>query len=239
MATRQTWAEKWGQSNPDYTIGKKAMASLLKKVRSSTTRRISSLAKKKSFSYAANQFNQSIKKTYLAGKMPSVENMSYKQMERELRYHHQFWSSKTATERGARSEQVEQSKRIFGVDERGRPLRVMSFDESRAFWAAYEEFFNMYKDSTARFDSSRVQQAIGSAMSMRDGFIDKEADLVKVLSEAMESLEYQSALEEQGYEFQNFNPDKPNSAFDPNVMTEKSWKKWVKEVYHGNGNALK
>ena len=239
MATRQTWAEKWGQSNPDYTIGKKAMASLLKKVRSSTTRRISSLAKKKSFSYAANQFNQSIKKTYLTGKMPSVENMSYKQMERELRYHHQFWSSKTATESGARSEQVEQSKRIFGVDKRGRPLRVMSFEESRAFWAAYEEFFNMYKDSTARFDSSRVQQAIGSAMSMRDGFIDREADLVKILSNAMDNLEYQSAMEEQGYEFQNFNPDKPNSAFDPNAMTEKSWKKWVKEVYHGNGNALK
>ena len=85
MATRQTWAEKWGQSNPDYSIGKKSMASLLKKVRASTTRRISSLTKKKSFSYAANQFNQSIKKTYLSGQMPKIEDMSYKQMERELR----------------------------------------------------------------------------------------------------------------------------------------------------------
>lgn len=239
MATRRTWAEKWGQSNPDYTIGKKSMASLLKKVRSSTTRRISSLTKKKSFSYAANQFNQSIKKTYLNGQMPKIEDMSYKQMERELRYHHQFWSSKTATESGARAEQIEQSKRIFGVDKKGRPLRLMSFEESRAFWAAYEEFYNMYKDSTARFDSSRVQQAMGAAMSSRDGYFDRDADLVKILSNTMERLKYQSEMEEQGYEFQNFNPDKPNAAFDPNMMTEKSWKKMIKEVYRGDGNALK
>lgn len=238
MATKQTWAEKWGQSSPDYTMGKEPMSKLLKKVRSATARRTASLSKNKSYSYASHQFNQSIKKTYMSGKLPPIENMSYKQMERELRFHHQFWSSKTSTSSGARKEQLEQSRRIFGTDKKGKPIRVMTLEESRAFWSAYEEFYNMYKDSTARFDSTRIQQAIGSTMSMLGGFVEPDSDLVKILSEAMEKLKYQSELEEQGYDFQNFDPNSPSKAFNPNELTPRSQRK-IKEVYRGDGNALK
>lgn len=236
---KRTWAEKWGAVEPDYTIGKKSMASLLKKVRTATARRVASLSKKKAFSYAAQQYTQSIKKTYMSGNLPKIENMSYKQMERELRYHHQFWSSKTSSESGSRSEQIEQSSRIFGVDAKGKPRRLMSFDESKAFWAAYEEFYNMYKDSSARFDSSRIQQAIGSAMSSSDGYISPDADLVETLEQAMRKLEYQSSMEEQGYDFQTYDPLHPQKQFDPNALTKKSWKKMIKEVYRGDGDALK
>ena len=239
MPSKKTWAEKWGESTPDYTMGKKAMAKTLQKVRQSTTRRVASLTSKKAFSYAAHQFNQSIKKTYLSGKLPKIENMSYKQMERELRYHHQFWSSKTSTERGSRAEQIEQSKRIFGTKKGGQPIRIMTFDESKLYWAVHDEFYNMYADSTARFDSSRVQQAVGVAMQMGNGFIDKDVDIVQILQGAREALESQSELEEQGYEFQGFDPSHPNKQWTPGLPTLKSWKKMVKEVYHGNGDALK
>ena len=236
---RKTWAEKWGEEQPDYSMGKGSMKKLLKKVRTMTARRVQSLNKKNAFSYAAQQFNQSMKRTYLNGTAPSLENMTYRQMERELRMHHQFWSSKTATERGSRAEQVEQSKRIFGTDAKGRPIRVMTFEESKLFWSAYEEFFNMYKNSSAAFDSDRIQQAIGEAMAAEDGYFSPYVDLVYILDEAKETLKSRQELEELGFQFQSYDPKHPNKQWEPGQMTEKSWKKYVKEVYKGNGDALK
>ena len=236
--TKKTWAEAWGEEQPDYSMGKSAMKKLLRKIRTSTARRVQSLSKQKSFSYAARQFDQSMKKTYLGGKTPNLNTMTYRQMERELRMHHQFWSSKTATVKGAREEQIEQSKRIFGM-KGGKPTRVMTYEESVAFWKAYDEFYNMYKNSTSRFDSTRIQQVLGNAMTMGGEFFDVDADLVMLLEDAMEELERRAEYEEQGYEYQDYNPSKPKADYDPNLLTYKSWKKMVKEVYKGNGDALK
>lgn len=208
----QTWAEKWGKSNVDYTAGKDELAAILKKVRSSTARRVASLKKSGAFSYAAMQFEQTMKKTYFNGKLPDIDKMSWQAIERELRSHHQFWAAKTSSSSGARKEQIEQSKRIWGVDKSGKPLRVMSFDESKAYWSAYEEFNKIYKGSLARFDSNRIQQAIGSIMT-QGLWID---DLEMMAEAAMEHLKMQEEwAEAYGTDFEDFDPLHPNKAFDP------------------------
>lgn len=210
---KKTWAERWGESPVDYEMGDEEMRKLLKKVRNLTARRMASLEKGNSFSYAAMQFDQAMKKTYLGGKLPDVNKMKWQAVERELRSHHQFWSSKTSTTSGARAEQVEQSKRIWGVDKSGKPARLMTFEESKAFWSAYEEFNNIYKGSIARYDSNRIQQAVGQVFSNVGFWI---TDLKALSEAAMEHLKLQSEMAEKlGTDFEDFDPNNPNKAFDP------------------------
>ena len=90
--TPKTKAEKFGASTVDYTNAE-FVKKQLREIRTATARRIASLNKDpKTFSYAAYQFDQNMKSTYLGGKQPSIEKMSFQQMERELRMHHQFWT---------------------------------------------------------------------------------------------------------------------------------------------------
>lgn len=209
----KTWAEKWGASNVDYTVGKNELADMLKKVRSSTARRVASLKKSGAFSYAAMQFEQAMKKTYFNGQMPDISKMSWQSIERELRSHHQFWASKTSSASGARKEQIEQSKRIWGVDKKGKPLKVMTFDESKAFWSAYDEFNELYKGQLARYDSNRIQQAVGTVMNLGGFWID---DIVALSDAAMEHLKMQSEMSEKlGVDFEDFDPLHPNKSFSP------------------------
>lgn len=183
---KKTWAERWGESPVDYTRSIQALSKELKKIRNLTARRIASLKKGKAYSYAAYQYEQSMQKTYLKGMQPNVSQMSYQQLERELRMHHQFWASKTATQKGAKEELYRQSSAIFGTTKSGRPSRLMTLEEGRAFWSAYHEFYNMYKDSTAKYDSNRLQRVIGAALDARDF---NNVDMTKLLADARKAME--------------------------------------------------
>jgi len=184
---KQTWAESWGSKPVDYDRDPEELAKELKKVRNMTARRVSSLNKTKAFSFAAFQYEQTMKKQYIHGKQPNINTMKYQAIEKELRIHHQFWSAQTATKRGAYKEQVAQSKRIFGVDSKGKPTRLMTFDEGKEFWSAYYEFANMYKKEKTYLDSNRVQRILGETSELLKG--DSEIDLVKLLAITREVLQ--------------------------------------------------
>lgn len=182
----KTKAERWGASSVDYT-NHELVKKQLKEIRTATTRRVASLNKDpKTFSYAAYQFEQNMKRTYLGGRQPSIEKMSWQEMERELRMHHQFWESKTSTAAGARDETLRQSERIFGTDQSGRLNRVIGKDAGREFWKAYDEFYRVFKDSTAKLDSYRVQRLMGEQLQR---LISDDADLMQILQEVKDELD--------------------------------------------------
>lgn len=182
----KTKAERWGASSVDYTDAE-SVKKQLREIRTATARRVASLNKDtKTFSYAAFQFDQNMKNTYLNGKQPPIDKMTFQQMERELRMHHQFWASKTSTAAGAKDEMLRQSERIFGVDQSGRLNRVIGKNAGREFWRAYDEFYRVFKDSTAKLDSYRVQQVIGEQLNR---IISNDADLMQILQEVKNELD--------------------------------------------------
>lgn len=181
---KPTWAEKWGSNPVDYSRPREVLERELKKLRNLTARRTASLSKKNAFSYALYQYDQNIKKNFLI-RQP-VEQMTYKQIEKELRIIHDFWSSKTSTYKGAREEQLLQSARIFGTNKSGKPKKTLTIEEARKFWSVYDEFYNMYKEGTAKYDSNRVQQIIGEEYSEKNF---AEVDMVQFLDDVHKRLE--------------------------------------------------
>lgn len=182
----RTKAERWGASSVDYT-NEESVRKQLREIRTATARRIASLNRDtKTFSYAGYQFDQNMKQTYIGGKQPPIEKMTFQQMERELRMHHQFWASKTSTAAGAKDETLRQSERIFGTDQSGRLNRVIGKDAGREFWRAYDEFYRVFKDSTAKLDSYRVQQLMGEQLNR---IVSDDADLMQILQEVKSELD--------------------------------------------------
>lgn len=182
----KTKAERWGASLVDYTNAQ-MVEKQLREIRTATARRIASLNKNpKTFSYSAYQFEQNMKQTYIGGNQPPIESMTFQQMEKELRMHHQFWASKTSTAAGARDETLRQSERIFGVDKFGRLNRIMGKNAAREFWRVYGEFYRVYKDSTAKLDSYRVQELIGEQLN---SIISNDADLMQILQQVKDELD--------------------------------------------------
>lgn len=179
MAKKPTWGEVWGSSEPNYWKSTASLRKDLEKVRQKTFSRYGSLTRNKAFSYAAHALEQNLKRNYIQGRLPSVEDMSQKQIEKELRIYHQFWSSKTSSLAGAREERKSQSARIFGTTPSGRPKRYMSYDESVMYWEVYDKFYEMFKGKTARFSSETVQQMLGESI-----------DAMPILKSDDKSMEY-------------------------------------------------
>lgn len=181
---KPTWAEKWGSQPVDYNRPREVLEKELRKLRNLTARRTASLSKKNAFSYALYQYDQNMKKNFLVRQ--DVAELTRNQLEKELRIIHDFWSSKTSTYKGAREEQIIQSTRIFGKTKAGKPRRVLTIEEARKFWSVYDEFYNMYKEGTAKYDSNRVQQIIGEAYVEKDF---SNIDMVQFLDEVRTRLE--------------------------------------------------
>lgn len=191
---KKTWAEKWGSSPVNYNRPPEALAKELKKIRTLTARRVKSLNKGKYFSYAAEAYNQNMKQLYINGKAPYIKDMSYQQIEKELRVHHGFWEAKTSTSLGAKSEIVNQSINFFGKTAKGKPVHIMTTDEAREAWKLFNEFYNMYKESTAKYDSFRLQTMIGAAM--KDTYFnpdDFSGELQKI--HAMMEMDFEQPFE--------------------------------------------
>lgn len=172
---RKTKMEKWGAIPVDYTKRPNEstdqytnrLRKELKNVRQQTARRLAALNKNsKFFSYAGYAFEQEMKKMYL--KVPSVNQLDYQGVEKELRMHHQFWASKTSSEKGMRDETLRQSARIFGIDQSGRINRVFTKDEGREYWKTYYKFYELNHEGTAKYDSNRIQRILGEAATVVD-----------------------------------------------------------------------
>lgn len=211
---KKTWAEKWGGNPVDYTRTSNELAKELKKVRSATTRRMAAIKRNNTFSYAAEAYQAKIKSIYMLGKMPDISSMSYQRIERELRIHHDFWSAKTSSIKGAKDTIREMSANFFGSDKRGRPRHILNESELSEVWSLYHEFQNMYKESSAKYDSYRLQTVIGAAFES-EVFDPKDfAQTLKSIRSAME-VDFESEDEMSRDELIDF---------------------FRNEVFNGNGN---
>lgn len=201
----KTKLEEWGDEQIDLrSMSNAELRAVLKDSLTGTSRRISSLKRNESFSYAMFRYEQDMAKTFVNGnaglkKLLSVDpdkdrSRSYRELlQKAVKITHNFWASATSTKAGARKEQVEQSKRIFGVDKRGNPNRIISFEESKDFWALYDEYYNRFPDKQRR-DSDRVQRMLGEFFSdpmrryTRKRYANEEIPFVDMLNEVRTKL---------------------------------------------------
>lgn len=91
----------------------------------------------------------------------SPDSMNVNRIRSELFHIQEFFNSKTADVKSAREVMREQDARIFGVNERGTPLKRMSIEERTKFWAVYEEFLRTYKNAESIYGSDKIQQFLG------------------------------------------------------------------------------
>lgn len=174
---KKTWAERWGSRQVDYS-SKESVYSQLRKIRKLTERRLASLENHESFSFAKYQLDQILKKNYLNGRLPDIDTMTWQDRERELRWYHQFWASKTATLSGSKQEQIRQSIRLFGADKRGRPARLLTLEEGRTYWEVYNKYYELHGAESTHLDSNRVQRIIGESINT---ILNPDLDLVNYL----------------------------------------------------------
>lgn len=203
---KKTKAEEWGETPFNYNQSVDQLRKTLKWARYVTQRRIASLERNKSFSFAREALERQLAKTYLkytfkaqkVGKgnewysartrfseLPNINTMKYQQLEKELAFYHKFWASPTATVAGAKEEQKKQSARIFGKDVKGRPRRMLTLEEGRLFWAAYARFKETYKETT-QYDSRRVLRLLGEHMGE---VLDVDTDWVEFLENFYQEVE--------------------------------------------------
>lgn len=90
----------------------------------------------------------------------AVSRMTVNQMRNELFRLQDFFESRSSTLPGARSIMKEQDERIFGINEKtGKPKSRLTMDERTKFWAAYNEFKLINKESYVRnMGSNTIQQ---------------------------------------------------------------------------------
>lgn len=93
----------------------------------------------------------------------SISKMRLSKVQNELFRIQDFFGSETSTVPGARRVMLEQDRRIFGTNEKtGKPIKRMSLDQRTDFWAAYNEFVNMEKESYIRnMGSNTIQTFLG------------------------------------------------------------------------------
>ena len=96
------------------------------------------------------------------GKNP-ISKMRLSKVQNELFRLQDFFGSETSTVPGSRRVMIEQDRRIFGTSEKtGKPIKRMTLDERTEFWAAYNEFVNMEKESYIRnMGSNTIQTFLG------------------------------------------------------------------------------
>lgn len=86
-----------------------------------------------------------------------------------------FFKAQSSTLKGSKEILEEQSKRIFGVDEKGKAFYKMNTEQARAYWTLYNEYQNL---STTGFvknmNSNTIQQVIGEMLIERKEFKDRQ-----------------------------------------------------------------
>lgn len=221
MAGKPTKAELYAKISPE-ELSKLSDATIRKYVRtmrSSFIRRSASIKKQGFYSFAAmkleNEFKQLAKRKN-KGILPegykfrqSRENL--KDMDRmrlmvEFYRYAEFFNSKTSQVSGIKKIELEQDKRLFGVDENGNATRRMTADERRLYWDVYNEFKKQVPGFKQLYNSEQVQEVFGDFVSL-EGEYDKELSdmiiggksLIEVLEKAKEKLDKLKAEEEYGY----------------------------------------
>lgn len=141
----------------------------------------------------------------------AVSRMRRAEMQQELFRLQEFFDSKTATVPGARKVMLEQDKRIFGVNEKGKPAQRMTLEQRKGFWSAYNEFVNLKKESYIRnMGSDTIQQYLGqmiveSAKIKGTGGFDFTAGTFNELIRRLEEQKAEEDWEMNNYEYGDSN----------------------------------
>ena len=91
-------------------------------------------------------------------KAPSRMNIN--QMRNEVFHLQDFFSSETSTVPGSRRVAIEQDKRIFGVDKRGRPKFRPTVEQRSKLWSLFNEYKSL-RPADVFENSNLVQQVVG------------------------------------------------------------------------------
>lgn len=178
--------------------GIKQLRSYLKTLRSGYSRRVASFHRKHLFSYA--NFSLLSHATYMySGK--EIDKLSRNQLLLEMARYIKFFNDETSSEKGIIHVNRDQDKRIFGTDDRGRPLRSMTTDERFEFWTLYEEFENQNPIWTTQPYSDYTQKALAYAF-----FMDEELNKLDLAGK----MKYLRKLLEEGRSAINLE-DSPNA----------------------------
>lgn len=85
-----------------------------------------------------------------------------------------FFKSQSSTLSGSKKILEEQSKRIFGVDEKGKPLYKMNTEQSRSYWALYKEYESLASTGFVKnFNSNTIQSVVGEYLIENKDFRDR------------------------------------------------------------------
>lgn len=126
-----------------------------------------------------------------------ISRMKVADMRNEIFRLQEFFEAKTSTVPGARKVMADQDRRIFGSDEKNRPLKRMTLEQRTNFWAAYNEFISMESEQYVRdMTSSAIQEFLGqmvieSAKKADDFWLDRGT-----VDELKERLRKKKAQEE-------------------------------------------
>ena len=94
-----------------------------------------------------------------------TETMTRNKAQAELFRIQEFFNAQTGDVKGARRIMREQDARIFGVNERGTPLKRMTIEERTLFWSTYEEFMKSNPRYDNPYQSGKVQQHLGEVVA--------------------------------------------------------------------------
>lgn len=150
-------------------------------LRQGYNRRISQFKRKGAVSYAQIQFENSI-----PDKKPvQLTKLTRNQLILEFSRLSNFFNSKTSTLQGIKEVNKEQDVRLFGSDDKGKPLRTMTDDERKKYWSLYMEYNNQHPIGNQKYSSETIQQVLADMVSQSDAgqaqIPDPDIDLVSFL----------------------------------------------------------
>ena len=85
-----------------------------------------------------------------------------------------FFKAQSSTLKGSKEILEEQSKRIFGVDEKGKALYKMNTEQARSYWALYKEYEALSSTGFVKnFNSNAIQSVVGEYLIENRDFRDR------------------------------------------------------------------
>lgn len=165
------------------------LRSMVRTLRTGYMRRVASFNKKDLVSYA----QISLEGTMSGSQDKPLKNMTRNQLILEFSRYSKFFRDETSTEAGIRKVNLDQDRRVFGMDSFGNPLRTMSNEERSRFWRLYDEYINQQPLATAKYGSESVQQQLADVM-----FTEKQNKTIMEILNQVENDLQDTYLKQQG-----------------------------------------
>ncbi len=161
--------------------GKKQLENYARTLRSGYKRRVGAFKRQGLISYAQISVEATMPKVQVP-----LKKMTRNQLILEIARYQKFFNDETSSVAGINRINRQQDIRIFGADNRGRPIKTMTQDERLKFWQIYEEYNNQQPGANSRYGSESIQQVIADALfSQQDYLAD---NLVDILNKVEASL---------------------------------------------------